>query len=212
MERDERPVLNEIALAIWRASVPARRTVVESYLASRELRLPPAAAIRFHRRLKHPSGGFWPAMVALVTRGEDAAPMGVHRTFIAPDGGGKAPVDPARLMLGPCCGGAVRLAEATDVVMVGEGIETCLSALQATGLASWSALSASGLRSLRLPASIREVIVLADADPSGEKAARAAAERWAREGRRVRIARPPRGLDFNDVLLGRTPEAEGGAT
>ena len=39
---------------------------------------------------------------------------------------------------------------------------------------------------------------------AGEAAAQHCALRWIREGRRVRIARPPRGLDFNDVLLGRT--------
>jgi DNA primase len=52
-----------------------------------------------------------------------------------------------------------------------------------------------------LPTSVREVIVLADGDDPGEKAARDAALRWSREGRRVRIARPPRGMDFNDMLL-----------
>ena len=39
------------------------------------------------------------------------------------------------------------------------------------------------------------------ADP-GEAAAREAALRWKREGRSVRIAWPPRGCDFNDMLLG----------
>jgi putative DNA primase/helicase len=57
---------------------------------------------------------------------------------------------------------------------------------------------------------VREVIVLADGDDPGEMAARECAFRWMREGRRVRIARPPRGMDFNDVLLGRAPQLEGG--
>jgi DNA primase len=88
------------------------------------------------------------------------------------------------------------------MLMVGEGIETCLSAMQATGYPAWAALSTSGLRALDLPGSVREVIVLADGDDAGEKAACDAALRWSREGRRVRVARPPRGADFNDVLLG----------
>ena len=49
------------------------------------------------------------------------------------------------------------------------------------------------------------MIVLADGDEAGEAAARGAALRWKREGRRVRIACPPQGLDFNDMLLGRAP-------
>ena len=99
------------------------------------------------------------------------------------------------MMLGPCRGGAVRLAPAGDVLLVGEGIETCLAAMQATGMPAWAALSTSGLRTLDLPKGVGEVIVLADGDPGGEAAApRPAALRWKSEGRRVRIARPPWGL------------------
>jgi hypothetical protein len=81
-------------------------------------------------------------MVALVTRGTDAAPLAIHRTFLARDGSGKAPIDPQKMMLGSCRGGAVRLADAGGgLLMVGEGIETCLSAMQATGYPAWAALA-----------------------------------------------------------------------
>ena len=149
-------------------------------------------------------------MVALVTRGVDDMPLAIHRTFLARDGSGKAPVDPQKMMLGPCRGGAVRLAPAGDVLMVGEGIETCLAAMQATGHPAWAALSTSGLRALDLPNDVRDVIVLADGDDAGEAAARDAALRWKREGRRVRIAHPPQGMDFNDMLLGSALQNEGG--
>ena len=59
------------ALAIWRSAGPAQGTQVETYLGSRGLVLPPLPNLCFHPDLKHPSGGFWPAMVALVTRGSD---------------------------------------------------------------------------------------------------------------------------------------------
>jgi DNA primase len=95
--------------------------------------------------------------------------------------------------------------------MVGEGIETSLAAMQATGNAAWAALSTSGLRSLYLPHDVRDVIVLADGDEPGEEAARDCAQRWKRDGRRVRIARPPQGMDFNDLLKARTPAFTEGA-
>jgi putative DNA primase/helicase len=98
----------------------------------------------------------------------------------------------------------VCLAESTDLLMVGEGIETCLSAMQATGNPAWAALSTSGMRSLDLPKEVRNVIVLADGDDGGEAAALNCARRWKREGRQVRIARAPRGMDFNDILMGRS--------
>ena len=84
--------------------------------------------------------------------------------------------------------------------------------MQATGNSAWAALSTSGLRVLDLQADVHEVIVLADGDDPGEAAARDSALRWHLEGRRVRIARPPRSLDFNDVLLGRTPGFEESVT
>jgi putative DNA primase/helicase len=191
------------ALAIWRSAISADGSLVETYFASRGLHVPPPPTLRFHAGLKHPSGGIWPAMVGLVTRGSDDTPLAIHRTFLARNGGGKAPVDPQKMMLGPCHGGAVRLGLLGDVLMVGEGIETCLAAIRATGHPAWAALSTSGLRSLDLPDVVRDVIVLADGDDPGELAARACAWRWKREGRRVRIARPPRGMDFNDMLVGR---------
>ncbi len=55
------------------------------------------------------------------------------------------------------------------------------------------------------------MIVLADGDEAGEAAARDCALRWKRQGRRVRIARPPQGMDFNDMLSGRAPRIEEGA-
>jgi putative DNA primase/helicase len=197
------------ALAIWEGSKPADGTLVEVYLASRGLTLAPPARLRFHPGLKHPLGGIWPAMVALVTDGVDDVPIGIHRTFLASNGSGKAPVEPQKMMLGPCRGGAVCLGAVEDVLLVGEGIETCLSAMQATGRPAWAALSTSGLKNLHLPDTIIDVIIAADGDETGERAAQECVRRWRRPGRRVRIARPPTGADFNDVM--RRPLVEGGA-
>ena len=54
-------------------------------------------------------------------------------------------------------------------------------------------------------------VVVVGAGTGGVVAALAAARRWKREGRTVRIARPPTGMDFNDVLLGRAASAQEGA-
>jgi hypothetical protein len=188
------------AMRIWNSAAAAPGTLVETYLRSRGIQLSLPSRLRFNPALRHPGGETWPAMVALVTRGSDNAPIGVHRTFLARDGVGKAPVDPSKMMLGLCGGGAVRLAPAESTLLVGEGIETCLSAMQATGIPTWAALSTSGLRILELPTTIVKITVLADGDEAGEEAARSCAWRWRCEGREVRIARPPEGMDFNDML------------
>lgn len=113
------------------------------------------------------------------------------------------------MMLGPCRGGAVRLGPTTEPLMIGEGIETCLSAVQATGYGAWAALSTSGLQTLDLPPDIRDVIILADGDQPGHAAAEIAASRWSAQGRRVRIARAPDGRDFNDLLVGQVSDHGG---
>jgi putative DNA primase/helicase len=140
-------------------------------------------------------------MVALVEHVERGV-VGVHRTYLTAANSRRD-----RASLGPIGGGAVRLAAAAETLMIGEGIETCLAAMQATALPAWAALSTSGLAALVLPTIIRTVIVLADHDVTGagERAARTAAARWLAEGRRVRLTMPPEpGTDFNDVLLGRS--------
>jgi putative DNA primase/helicase len=201
-----------VALEIWRSAVPAANTLVETYLLSRGIKLTLPASLRFHPALRHRSGGLWPAMIGLV-RGSDDEPVAIHRTFLARDGRDKAPVVPQKMMLGPCLGGAVRLGNANPDgwLMLAEGIETTLSVMQAYGLPGWAALSSSGLRNLTLPPAATMVLACADNDANdvGQRAAHGAAERFLREGRRVRMATPPTpGMDFNDMQSAPTQFAE----
>ena len=203
LARPDERMRTQRAVEIWMKCEAASGTPVEKYLRGRQITVAVPDVLRFHPSLKHsPSGQTYPAMVALVTNAVTADAVGIHRTFLSLDGTAKAPVKPDKMMLGTTGGAVVRLALATDSVMIGEGIETVLSAMQATGEAAWAALSASGLRTLQLPSKITRVIVLADGDEVGEAAAQHAARRWRREGRRVSVVRCPRGQDFNDILCG----------
>lgn len=129
-----------------------------------------------------------------------------------------------KLMRGEARGGAVRLTRAEDVMILAEGIETALSLLQGLydpdqgrahidgePVGVWAALSQGNLGRVRLPAGVREVVLAADNDGKIPDAANphqidpaaiidAAAARHAELGRNVRIARPPRGADFNDLV------------
>jgi hypothetical protein len=111
------------------------------------------------------------------------------------------------MSLGPVAGGAVRLGLAGRELAICEGIESALSFQQATGITTWAALSVPGVRSLVLPKEISAVVLGPDGDDPGDQAAVEAAKRFVREGRKVRIARPPRGMDWNDVL--RQPPQDG---
>jgi putative DNA primase/helicase len=194
------------ARQIWDRARDARGSLAERYLASRGLILPDTPVLRYAASCQHPSAVSLPAMVARVDS-LDGQLIGVHRTYLTRDHRRRD-----RASLGPIGGGAVRLAQASEQLMVAEGIENALAAMQVCPLPAWAALSACGIEALLLPAMVRTVIILADNDHNGrgEQAARTAAERWLAEGRRVRIAMPPRpGTDFNDLLVGRG-HADGG--
>ena len=202
----------DLAMKLFDRSQSIADTLAETYLASRGLCSVTSDALRFHPHLKHPSGEYAPALVALITHGADATPLAIHRTFIARDGQGKAAVEPQRMMLGPVRGGCVRLAPGAEHILIGEGIETCLACMQATGLPAWAALTTSGFHNLELPPEIGTVTILCDGDQPGQDAAKAAAARWTRQSRQVRIAHPPKGQDFNDVLRSDPEVGSGGAT
>ena len=192
----------DAAKRLWAGSTPAAGTIVDAYLTGRALPgLAASSALRFRGDCHHPGGGSLPAMVALV-QDVTGAPIAVHRTFLLGDGTGKARVEPQRATLGSPWGGAVRLVDLAEEVVIGEGIETAASAGRKLDLPAWAAISAGNLAAgLVLPAEVRRVVIAADADPPGERAARQAALRWQAEGRSVRIARPNKpGCDFNDIL------------
>ncbi len=95
----------------------------------------------------------------------------------------------------------MRLAPVSAELMVAEGIEDCLSAMQETRRPGWAAGGSWLMSNMALPDAVREVVILADRDAAGEAAAHRSAAKWFAEGRKVRIAWPPPGCkDFNDSL------------
>lgn len=198
----------DLARKLWCQTVPGVGSIVETYLPARGIILPVPPTIRFAPTMKHtPTGLVLPAMVAAFARCPDNRVVAIHRTYLTADGTRKAPVTQPKMTLGPVKGAAIRLAPAGPVLIVAEGIETTLSAMQATGLPGWAAFSAGNMRELILPALplAAEVLIAADHDAHGvgQNAAYAAAERWVAEGRKVRIAIPPAvGADWNDVIQG----------
>lgn len=198
----------EIARRIWGTGKDARGTPVARHLAARGIDREPPPCLRWAPRCWH-SGerAELPAMLARVD-GPDAEMCGVHRTYLARDPDGTWHRRD-RASLGPIAGGAVRLAPAGEALVVGEGIESTLSAMILMRRPGWAALSTSGLIGLILPPEVRHVIVCADNDEpksgrktgAGQKAARDAALRWASEGRRVCVVTPDRAnSDMNDLL------------
>lgn len=191
-------------------AAPIAGTLAERYLRGRGVTAALGEALRVHPECWHgPTARRLPALVARV---EGADGFAIHRTYLAPDGRGKAPVEPSKMMLGATAGGAVRLADAPGPLVVAEGIETALSL--ASGLLPdppglWAALSAAGMTGLRLPPEPGRLVVASDGDDAGRAAANALAERAHRLGWRVSLLPAPEGQDWNDALRPATVEGAG---
>jgi hypothetical protein len=246
------------ARKVWREAGPAEDSPVRAYLdrrgISREVLPAMPRCLRFHPALRymvHGAAGWrevWrgPAMVAAIQRA-DGQGSAVHRTWLdlsRPKGKAEV-VDPvtgevldAKKSLGSKKGGVIRLLTPLgpwSVLVVGEGIETTLSALAAglhAGAAFWSAVDLGNLsgkrqtgRGLKFaglpdmeddeafvpPANVRHLVLVedGDSDPRDTRAKLLAGARRAMAripGLTAEIVPCPAGYDLNDVLLGKAVE------
>jgi len=178
-------------------------SIGETYLRSRALTPPPYHAVRFHPNAMYLDDDgarrAGPALLAAI-RDTNGAITGVHRTWIANDGGG--PVVVLRKIMGAAREHSVHLGGAGAVALVGEGLETVLSLKDVIEDARlYAALSAAKLALWRWPCDVSRLYVAVDNDENraGEKAARRLIER-ARAAALPATALYPRLGDFNDDL------------
>ena len=200
------------AARLFAASIPVAGTLADTYLRARGIGHGGVmSALRFHPKCWHRDEGQTksiprPALIAAVTDGAGAL-QGVHRTWLAPDGQGKAAVATPRRAMGHILGNAVRLSPCDEILALGEGIETMLSLFQAApGLPVWAALSSGHLGAVLLPEGLQRLYIAVDRDPAGQRAAARLGARAAEVGVRVIVLEPRLG-DFNDDLRMDGPEA-----
>lgn len=201
----QRPSTSSVDFArrVWREGVKALGTLVEVYLAHRGLALRGDAPIRFHAACPRGREERLPAMLSLMTDPFSGEPCGVHRTFLASDGRGKAKGQ-AKMMLGHA--GVIRLVPDEEVTLglgIAEGIETSLAIMQEFEWSPvWAATSAGGITVFPVLRGIEAVSVFADTDDGGAgmKAATACVKRWTDAGRDARIIAAPPNRDFADLV------------
>ena len=118
--------------------------------------------------------------------------IGLQRIFVDQHGH-KQSMDSPKKVIGSILGNAF-FGDVKDIVHIAEGPETTLAVYQAVKEPCLSTLSASNLKQLSLPSSIKEVHIWADNDKSetGQKAARHLAENLFNLGKKVFIHLPQR--------------------
>lgn len=200
----------EWAQRIWNEGWPIIGTAAERYLFTRGIIFDSTApeALRFHPSISHePTRKHYSALIAAVTNA-DGQLVGIHRTYLEADGSCKANVSfgGSKRMLGDCFGSYVRLSEQVEKkLVIAESIETALTIMQACPeLPVWSAMALGNMKS-PVPAHVQEIILCADGDNreprTAERLLLDAVRVQQDANHRVLIARPPQGLDFNDLLL-----------
>jgi len=195
----------EAAKRLFAISQPIGSSVAGTYLRRRGIAyLPGPASLRFHPRCYYrpetdEMTQTWPAMIAAVTD-LDGQITGVHRTWLAPDGKDKAPIDTPRKAMGDLLGQAVRFGVPGEVMAAGEGIESVLSVREAArDMAMAAALSAPHLAAIAFPDALRRLYIIRDNDPAGDWARDSLVERANAVGIEAIVLSPALG-DFNEDL------------
>jgi hypothetical protein len=186
------------AVWLWRSRQPLRGTIAERYL--RDARayggpLPPTLGFLQAR------GEYPPAMIAAFGIPDEPEPhtlvlpdanvRGVHLTRLARDGSDRDRSEKAKIMIGHSKGCPIVLSPPTDGLglAIAEGIESSLSAFEATGLCTWAAGSSSRLLALAdaIPNWVESVTILADDDVDGRRHAVSLAQAVKERGLEVRL-------------------------
>jgi hypothetical protein len=224
-EDDREKARRARAQRIWRRGLHhISGTIAETYL--REARKIPLEEITSHTRdlrfspeLKHPSGMWLPAIVAAL-RDRDGNITGVHCTFLAPDGSGKAAIEPKKIMHGRAVRSVIRVANgetrlspeeaaaggSKGLLILAEGLEDALTLAAIEPKARvWAAGSLGNLGHAPVDhPCVSRVILAADNDINQPRAwllVERALEQL-REHREVIVVRSPAGNDWNDALRG----------
>jgi putative DNA primase/helicase len=204
---NEQSVTSYFYRKVWRRGVRIRRDdVVDLYLRHRGVGMdlyPPCLRACELDWVEDKNGVQvrHPAMFAAVTN-PGGKHVATHRTFLAPDGQGKANLDPPRKVTGKYGRGpTIRLMPTAPLMGIAEGIETALAAARLFRIPVWSVLCANGIESFEPPPECQHLIVFADHDQHGV-GQRAAETLCAKLQFPTEIKMPDQpGTDWNDVLL-----------
>ena len=197
-----------MAHKIWKQSIPIIGSIADNYFQERGIMYDPEymGEIRFNPAVLHePTEEKLPAIIAPV-HNLNGAFVGIYKTYLSPDGAGRAFVDGnACRMLGDCHGSYIQFCKSSSFrLVIAESIESALAIQQACpGLQVWAAMSPSNMRSL-VPPSVREIILCADDSDLNKEANAKWVKAAVREqlGRGMRVSLAPRlsGMTFSEIL------------
>jgi hypothetical protein len=192
---------------------------VDAYLDWRGLKGfdPAPACIRFDPKGEHwsrdkngaPFKQYFPMLFVQATDPKTGEMTGGQRIYLADGGRGFAPVEKKhrkKTTNGCSISGSVgRLGEPVDgePLIVGEGAETVLTAMQASGLPGWCVFGVTGLKKFDPPDNARWIIFCGENDDKqqNQNAFAEVIPRIIERGIKIGVAKPPPGVkDLNDLI------------
>lgn len=199
----------DAAHGLFAMAKPLAGTLADAYLRDRGILFGARErSLRFHpncyyRDLRTGETSAFPALIAGVTDA-DGRITGAHRTWLDPDGDGKAQVADPRRSMGSLLGNGVRFGfepgMPVRVMAAGEGLETVASLrMVMPAMPIIAATSANHLAALQLPPGCERLYIAADADAAGRHGIERLSRRAQVLGVIVLVLRPELG-DFNEDL------------
>lgn len=195
--RDTPALASGNAARLWEEGLPVQGTLAERYLTLRHLD-PAADDLRFHPRCPYrpkPWTTFHPALLVAVREGRRL--MAVQRIFLDPETGKYR----MKLMLDrPGQGAWQGGGRGASCLALAEGFETARAFTLLQDIPCWASLGAKRLDQVLLPQSLTSLILAADNDAEGERAADRATLRYARPGLTITRWAPHGVKDWAKVL------------
>jgi putative DNA primase/helicase len=191
---------------IW-DEADARGRAGDEYLRTRALELPddlPGEVIRFHRSVpwRNENTGqteYIACLIAAFRSIDDDQITAIHRIRV--DRPALWPKTERR-MLGIVRRAAVQLGASTDgKLAIGEGVETCLAAMQFGIGPAWALGSVGAISFFPVLDGVSQLTILAEAGDASRRAVQICGRRWRRASRRVLVSRSQVGSDHNDALM-----------
>jgi hypothetical protein len=194
------------ALKLWQAATPIAGTLAARYLSDTrgiDLAQLPAdvnETLRYHPRCAFGSVNH-PCLLALMRDVMTDEPVGIQRIALT-----RTAEKIERRALGNL--GVVKLWKPNGQLVIGEGLETTLSAAtrvpyeDAPLRPAWAMISTYSYAQFPAIQGVERLILLIDHDEPGINAANLCADRWSRARRTVvRLMPDEPGTDFNDLIM-----------
>lgn len=202
--QDGKGDFNKLALSIWRHAIPFTGSLADRYLRSRAI-IPEGVSARFDAKSQFGSGeakAYAPALIVPIE--DDTGVIAIHRTFLRPDGLGKADVEEPKRMLGNPGAGAVRWGgiPRDGTLRLAEGVEDAASVMNMLepGTFVWSVLGIERYQAITIPESIHQIVIYSQHGVEASRAVTRATPHLTANGRRLLVKQPPHAGDWNDLL------------